>query len=430
MRSRARTRKQPCAALTLATAVTALLLLTSTSASATQPDSHSGTNSSTIARTKLSDLISRRLLDPRLGKDVQITITDAVTGDVLAGYRSAHPMTAASNMKIVTGVNALATLGPSMRVVTQVLSGSEPTDVILQGAGDPLLTASQVRSLAAHAASRLPSGIPITVHVDGDLFPPPTNAPGWERARVNGSIGAIQALAIHGDRSTHPSRTAGLIFTDALRHHGVAAHLGGNQDASVDAAVLARATGHSVARAVGTMLSVSDSAIAETLFRLVARARGLPTTWAGAREAAYASLAELGIDTTGIVLADGSGLSTSDRITSAFLTSVLRVARVTQKPRFLALFARTALPVAGRTGTLDRSFGRYNTAPSRCASGRVQAKTGTIAGTIALSGIARPKHGHERIFSIIVNHRPTRYRTLESRRALDGLAATIEGCWR
>jgi D-alanyl-D-alanine carboxypeptidase len=60
----------------------------------------------------------------------------------------------------------------------------------------------------------------------------------------------------------------------------------------------------------------------------------------------------------------------------------------------------------------------------------VQAKTGTILGTIALSGVAKAGKPGQRIFSVIVNHRPARYSALDTRRAVDGLAATIVGCWR
>jgi D-alanyl-D-alanine carboxypeptidase len=60
----------------------------------------------------------------------------------------------------------------------------------------------------------------------------------------------------------------------------------------------------------------------------------------------------------------------------------------------------------------------------------VQAKTGTILGTIALSGVAMTKHSGERLFSVIVNDRPLRFSALDTRRAVDNLAATAEGCWK
>ena len=60
----------------------------------------------------------------------------------------------------------------------------------------------------------------------------------------------------------------------------------------------------------------------------------------------------------------------------------------------------------------------------------MHAKTGTLTGAVALSGTAVGWDGQARVFSIIVNHPPTdRYSVLTVRRAMDGLAATITGCW-
>ena len=52
----------------------------------------------------------------------------------------------------------------------------------------------------------------------------------------------------------------------------------------------------------------------------------------------------------------------------------------------------------GLEGTLDD---RMKSSPAR---GRVQAKTGWIAGTSALSGIATALDGREQVFSILVNY--------------------------
>jgi D-alanyl-D-alanine carboxypeptidase len=59
----------------------------------------------------------------------------------------------------------------------------------------------------------------------------------------------------------------------------------------------------------------------------------------------------------------------------------------------------------------------------------VYAKTGSLYDTISLSGVAVTVAGGERLFSILVNHRPQRYSALSARQVLDGLTATITGCW-
>ncbi|HQR80703.1 MAG TPA: D-alanyl-D-alanine carboxypeptidase/D-alanyl-D-alanine-endopeptidase, partial [Actinomycetota bacterium] len=176
------------------------------------------------------------------------------------------------------------------------------------------------------------------------------------------------------------------------------------------------------------MLQVSENNIAEMLYRQVAVERGRKGTFKGGRLAARDTLRELGLDTTGLKLMDGSGLSRDDRLTPRFLTTLLRLALQTnQFPEFKSFLS--SLPVGGRTGTLSPSTARFTTAPSRCAAGQVFAKTGTLFDTIGLSGYTRAADGELKVFSALVNNRPQRYSPLSTRQAVDGLVATVNGCW-
>lgn len=381
-------------------------------------------------RVAFARLLDSRINDPRIGRDFAMIVTDAETGNVVWSHQPDNQQRAASNMKLVTAVNALATMGPNRRFATRVLSAARPSGVILQGAGDPLLTSTEVRGLATQTAKKFKRGARVVVHVDGDLFYRPRHGPGWTPGYDNYLIAAVQALATRGDRSRQPSLNAAHVFTSQLRSSGINARLAGNENAAVGARVLAKARGHTVAQAVGVMLSVSENNIAEVLFRQTAIASGLPATWNGGIAAAKKSLASLGVDTSNVRLYDGSGLSRKDFLTPRFLADMLRAVRVEQKPRFAAMFQPLAMPIAGRTGTLSTAYGRYDTSPSRCAAGRVQAKTGTLYDVIALSGVARAENGRKLVFSMIINSRPAGYSKLSTRRALDGLAATITGCWR
>lgn len=382
------------------------------------------------SRLAVARLLDHRILDSRIGNDFAMIVTDAATGDVVWSHDPDNRQRAASNMKLVTAVSALATMGPNKRFATRVLAAARPNEVIIQGAGDPLLTSTEVRGLAVQTAKKLTRGARVVVHVDGDLFSPPRHGPGWTRGYDNYRIAAVQALAMRGDRSRQPSLNAARVFTAQLRARGINARLAGNEDAAPGAAVLAKARGHTVSQAVGAMLSLSESNIAEVLFRQAAIASGLPATWQGGMAAVKKALASLGVDTSNVRLYDGSGLSRKDFLTPRFLVDMLRAARVEQRLRFAAMFKPSAMPIAGRTGTLGMAFGRYDTYPSRCAAGRVQAKTGTLYDVIALSGVARAVNGRQLLFSMIINSRPTGYSKLSTRRALDGLAATIAGCWR
>ena len=84
------------------------------------------------------------------------------------------------------------------------------------------------------------------------------------------------------------------------------------------------------------------------------------------------------------------------------------------------------MAVAGVSGTLAPDYLRYVTAPTRCAAGLIEAKTGSLSGVIALSGLARGADGRLKAFSFLLNRVSS---TLRTRRAVDRLATTVTGCW-
>ena len=383
----------------------------------------------------LAALLTARLRNPALGRDVAMIVTDAATGAVLAQHRASSPHLPASNMKLVTAVTALTVLGADTRYSTKVRAGATPTDVVLQGGGDPLLRASELTALAKDTAKALTtagtSPAPVTVHVDDSLFPTSpasTLAPGWKKAYIPSVVSPVTALGRLGDYSRDPSARTAAAFASALTAAGVPATVGAPATSEPTAATLATSTGHTVVQDVARMLLVSENNVAEVLFRQVALAAGQPATWAGGSTAARATLTRLGLPVDGLTLADGSGLSRDDRLTATFLADLLRYARVQHPTLYAPMFADGALPLAGVTGTLGPQDSRFVTPHATCAAGKARAKTGTLVDTIALSGIAQATVG-ERIFSFLVNHRPQSVPELRTRQAIDGLVATIVGCW-
>lgn len=376
---------------------------------------------------RVDQLISKRIDNKKLGTGVALLAIDAVTGEVLSDHASGQPMLPASNMKIVTAVNALATMGTDVRFPTKVHAGAAPGEVILEGGGDPLLSTKDLRKLANRTARTIAPGTPILVHVDDDLFQDTGLAPGWPSHYVPSVVSTVHALARAWDYSRDPSVGAVAVFVKRLRALGYDVTLGDALDAG-ETPVIATTKGTTLSDAVKVMLRISENNVAEVLYRHVARAAGFPTTWAGSQQAAEQVLRNLGVDPTGMALLDGSGLSRKDRVSPRFLVDVLRVARVTNPAPFTTMFEDTAMPIAGVSGTLDDRYGRFTTKQARCAQGLIRAKTGTLFDTIGLSGISASGPG-ERIFSILVNDRPQRYIPLQTRQAVDGLAATINGCW-
>lgn len=376
---------------------------------------------------KIAQQVDRRTRNPALGKDVSIVVMDRESNRVVYSHRATAPQLPASNMKVITALLALAALGPDHRFSTRVVAGPDSNGIILQAGGDPLLTKANLRWLARAAAPSLKRGRPVILRLDDSLFPGSGRGPGWPASYLGSVAGPVRALAVRGDRSQARQERAVAVFKQALERKGFRVLLRGGARARSDAPVLAQIAPHTVRQAMSVMLNESENNVAEVLFRHVAIASGQPASWAGARTAATELLGSLGIQTTGLRLMDGSGLSRANRVNALALAQVAALSR--SDPRFAPMYAPTAMPISGRSGTLDDRYGRYSTKPSRCARGKIRAKTGTLFDTIGLTGVTTARDGMEKAFAILVNHRPQRVSALTTRRAVDGLAATINGCW-
>jgi D-alanyl-D-alanine carboxypeptidase/D-alanyl-D-alanine-endopeptidase (penicillin-binding protein 4) len=104
-------------------------------------------------------------------------------------------------------------------------------------------------------------------------------------------------------------------------------------------------------------------------------------------------LTQLGVAPDGYALADGSGLSRHNRISPEAIVQTLQ--GMTRSRNAEAY--RNSLPVAGVSGTLKN---RFRDTPVEI---NLQAKTGSLADTIALSGYLKPSNYSALTISIVVN---------------------------
>ncbi len=399
-----------------------------------------GRVSSTQANAAISFLVPLRVSNPRIGANFGFRVVDPISNEALFDRQSTQSMRPASNMKIVTALTALHTLGPDTRMSTDVVVPQKGT-VILRGGGDTTLGPDELSRLADDTADYLVDNamLPdpaapgrrapaVAVYVDDSLYGTPKTGPGWTSSYQPYVVRPVRALGRLGVYRWDSATEAGEVFAKALQAAGVKAKVVGHQDAADDAPAAASVASDPVSSQVKYMLQVSENNIAEMLFRQVAVKRGYRGTFKGGRLAALDTLRELGLDTTGLKLKDGSGVSRDDRLTPKFLTDALSLAMQTSTyPQFSSFLA--ALPVGGKTGTLSASTGRFTTWPSRCATGKVFAKTGTLFDTIGLSGYVYGQDGQLKVFAALVNDRPSAYSPLSTRQAVDGLVATVNGCW-
>ncbi len=100
-----------------------------------------------------------------------------------------------------------------------------------------------------------------------------------------------------------------------------------------------------------------------------------------------------GIDTGGLSMFDGSGLSPSNRLTATQIMQILVM--MAAEPSFGAFY--NSLPLAGRSGSLGNHF--KNTA----SEGQLRAKSGTLNNVRSFAGYAPMQNGRLAAFVLIVN---------------------------
>jgi D-alanyl-D-alanine carboxypeptidase/D-alanyl-D-alanine-endopeptidase (penicillin-binding protein 4) len=171
-----------------------------------------------------------------------------------------------------------------------------------------------------------------------------------------------------------------------------------------------------LARLVSVMNRESINHYAELLFRDAAR--GLDRKELGSAENGAALLQrflveKVGADSSAVVAADGSGLSTLDRITARSMVQLLAYAH--NAPWASAFHA--SLPVAGESELLRQRM-RYTP-----AQGNLHAKTGTTNEVISLAGYVTAQDGEVLAFSFIYNGTDR----WNARTAIDVMGATLAG---
>lgn len=376
----------------------------------------------------LQQRLERRVRAAGLGSDVSVQVADLATGDVVYGYRARNPQIPASSQKTATALAALSAAGAETRLPTTVLRSADGRAITLVGGGDPLLGSTDLATLAQRVARKLAAAGSaadrVQVRFDDTRFAPATTPEGWYSSYFSGYAARPSALSRDLRHVADPGLDAAAFFRAKLKQYGQRVSATVTRTAAgSDATKLARLRGHTIGEAVWPMLQYSDNSIAENLIRHVALARGADTT-AGAAAAAVADeLRGLGIGLGNTRFVDGSGLSAVNRETAASLVAITRAAVDPSQPELGVGFRTSAYPLAGRSGTLAS---RYDSAMTRCAAGRVMAKTGTLNRAVALSGIASSTDGRLRAFAVLVNDFPAS--TDRTRELVDRIATAVTGC--
>jgi serine-type D-Ala-D-Ala carboxypeptidase/endopeptidase (penicillin-binding protein 4) len=330
---------------------------------------------------------------------------DLRTGAVVYSRNPTLSLLPASNEKVPVAYAALTVLGGDYRFQTEVVGiGAQVGDVwegnlFLRGFGDPTLDTSDLARLAAEVASWGIRRVTGAVVGDESWFDARRTAPGWKPRFYIQESPPLSALVVargwyRGRTAPAPALAAASLFRQALETAGVEVAKPSRARALTREGVpLALDVSQPLAEIVRFMGRESDNYTAEILVKhLGALEAGRGSTAAGLR-VVRALLAEAGVPLAGVRLADGSGLSSLDRLTAGAIVALLEagLANGAIRDAFVA-----SLAVAGVDGTLE---GRMQSRPAR---GRVIAKTGTTSLASSLSGFVRGRYA----FAILQNGRP------------------------
>jgi D-alanyl-D-alanine carboxypeptidase/D-alanyl-D-alanine-endopeptidase (penicillin-binding protein 4) len=235
----------------------------------------------------------------------------------------------------------------------------------------------------------------------------------------------MSPLMVDGDRE-NPANENSIRTGDPATNAGKAlARMIGQPDVTIvdgtapeDAEVIGQVSSQPMSVLLAQALENSDNVLAEALARQVAIARGAPPSFDGASAATLEALEDLGIDTIGIEMFDGSGLSTKSRVPPSVLGQVVALAVKGDPPALRNLL--TGLPVAGVSGSLAD---RFQDDASKAGAGWVRAKTGSLEVTYALAGYVPDVDNRILVFAFVSNGVSS-----GTRPALDSLAAGLRGC--
>jgi D-alanyl-D-alanine carboxypeptidase/D-alanyl-D-alanine-endopeptidase (penicillin-binding protein 4) len=376
-----------------------------------------------VPATALEERLARALAVPNVSRSSSAAIAvDLGTGRVVFQRNPDLALVPASNEKLAVTYAALAAFGPWFRIPTEVIgrgelrSGVWHGDLVLKGYGDPTLSTRDLRALARDLRG---AGIRrVTGRVVGDesYFDSRRMGPGWKSWYYVNQSPPLSALAV--DRG----RYRGLVARDPAlaAAKGLRTELRRLRVRVSGAAVTGRAPGDELplATIVSPPLHVilrfmnrdSDNFTSELLLKQLGTLEGARGTTARGGRLVARALAESGVPLAGVRIADGSGLSRSNRLTARALITMLQLvwADTELRPAFLE-----SLAVAGRNGTLKDRMRRWP------AAGRVLAKTGTTSVASALSGFA----GNRYAFVVLQNGRPVSHSW--ARRAQDRFAAVL-----
>jgi D-alanyl-D-alanine carboxypeptidase len=321
-----------------------------------------------------------------------IIVFDPTTQTEIYSDAADEPRAPASVLKIISAAAAITAFGPDKVFNTTINSTADPDVYVLQGERDPWLTTS-ARDAEYFKRARSTKLINEVINVRGDYS--------GLKIKFYGMFDAdIKSLRSYYDNKVKFVRITKPVATP-------------NEEPTE----ISRITSPKLSKILNFALLWSDNVLSDRLARNAAVEMGYSRDDLSLNLAFEETLSLLGVDSTGLKVFDGSGLSRENRISARTVAELLL--KIRNEPQYQAVYE--GLPLSGKTGTLKKRFQES----AATAKGLVKAKTGWINTSVTLAGYVEAGES-EYVFAIIANRlTPTEYVRDRARKIIDKMLATI-----
>ena len=310
--------------------------------------------SSTISPILKSAANSKTLAYPGM------MLVDPSTGESIFEYSADSLRMPASLLKIISAVALLDYVEPDFRFTTEILTGAEPNTLIIAGSLDPWMERNGVLAIKMGRAS-LPKLVKTALKkLDSDNGAPIKT--------LNIKYSKMHFPDIDFIKSQFMARNVKVTTTRITSEE---ASLASKESIAIFQSP-------PMQKIMDWMLIWSDNTLGNRMAMYASMKAGFGYSESGIQETFVKTLNNLGIDSTGLVAVDGSGLSRSNRVSAQMLAELLLKTYDNEKYRIIY----GGLPVGGVNGTMRNRF--VSSAPK--AIGLVRTKTGSLTGVVSLAG--------------------------------------------
>lgn len=323
-----------------------------------------------------------------------VILIDGASNEVVYQDGASKPRTPASVLKIISTSAIALTLDTTTVFKTAIYKTEKKGVFVIWGDNDPWIT-SNAKYRDANKRAYLPTLIKAAFASDKSL------------KKINLIYKGVNNSDI-------------LYAKRALKRKSSVAYKPISKNVEVESLVterIAEVSSPPLHKMIRFALLYSDNVLSQRLAMLATGKNGYPLTRTGLNKMANEMISQIGVDTTGMVLIDGSGLSGQNRVSAVTVSQLLM--KVKSEPKLQVIY--DSLPISGESGTL---IGRYHsTAPQ--AVGLVRAKTGSIRNTVSLAGFATA--GDKEYVFVVLADGVGRTRRLQdaARSAIDRMLGTI-----